>query len=145
MLLPPLDESPPARVMAPGHFENFVGVRLAITRDTDAAMDEPASSIADEAGRDVERDLADPLGELVGGVDDLQRDVDLGDVANLTTVAGELEQDLVDQQAQTLPIVEPGVTPGGDGGTTATPIDPTIDTPTVPPGGTVDPTPEPLP
>lgn len=145
MLLPPLDETTPARVMTPGHFENFVGMRLAFTGDTDRAMEEPASSIADAATSDVDRDTAGPLNELIGGVDDVGRDADLGDVAELTTAVGDLEQDLIDQQQQQLPVVDPGVTPGGAGGTTSVPIDPTIETPTVPPGGTVDPTPEPLP
>lgn len=142
MLLPPLDETEPRRVMEPGHFEAFVGVRLTFSRDTDSALDGPASNLADAAGSDVEGDLAGPLGDLIDGVDAVQTDQDLGDVADATTAANALETDLIDQQNQTLPIVDPGVTPASEGGTAdVPPVD--VEIPPVGPiGGGPEPPPE---
>lgn len=144
MLLPPLDEREPARVMEPGHFENFVGVRLAFTTDTDDAIDGPASTIADVVDSDVERDTAGPLNDLIDGVDGMQRDTDLGDVADITTAANDQEADLIDQQQQPVPVVDPGVTPVAEGGTAdVPPVD--VEVHPVPLPGTRDPTPEPEP
>jgi hypothetical protein len=112
MILPPLDETPRPRVFTPGHFENFVGARLTFAPDADHAMDAPAATIADAASTDIDADSAGPLGELVDVGNDLDAQGDLADVADITTAVDALEGDLIDQQTQPLPVVDPNVLGG---------------------------------
>lgn len=137
MLLPPLDEREPDRVMTPGHFENFVGVRVSFADDVDDAMSSPARDLADLADTDVEGDTAGEFRDLVDGIDDIDRSSDPGDLVGATTAANELELELIDQSVQPLPPGGPGVVPQ-DGTEGSPPI--VAQVPTPPPA---DPSPGP--
>lgn len=90
-------------VFDPGHFQQFVGVRLLFTGAIDDALGGPARDVADLAGVDPLHENGGDFNDLASGIDEVGGAIDPGDVYDLLGAVDGLGGELDNQAGQSLP------------------------------------------